>query len=99
MANILNSGLKPLYKPHKCHQMEVILDFDTVQHEKLLCKLDSYVIGGPIHTWPVTFLYITQRYMQVVIKGETSCNQNPQLNPGYPIGAQPCAPHSLVSHK
>ena len=44
--------------------------FDTVPHEELLCKLDSYGITGPIHSWLRTFL--TQRYMQVVIEGETS---------------------------
>ena len=52
----------------------MILDFskafDTVPHEELLCKLDSYGITGPIHTWLRTFL--TQRYMQVVVEGETS---------------------------
>ena len=52
----------------------MILDFskafDTVPHEELLCKLDSYGITGPIHKWLRTFL--TQRYMQVVVEGETS---------------------------
>ena len=42
--------------------------FDTVPHEELLCKLDSYGITGPIHSWLMTFLTV----MQVVIEGETS---------------------------
>ena len=64
-----------LHYHDKGHQTDVvILDFskafDTVPHEELLCKLDSYGITGPIHSWLRTFL--TQRYMQVVIEGETS---------------------------
>ena len=64
-----------LHYHDKGHQTDVvILDFskafDTMPHEELLCKLDSYGITGPIHSWLRTFL--TQRYMQVVIEGETS---------------------------
>lgn len=52
----------------------IILDFskafDTVPHEELLQKLESYGIEGPTHTWLRNFL--TKRYMQVVVEGETS---------------------------
>ena len=46
----------------------IILDFskafDTVPHEELLCKLETYGIQGPIYQWLQTFL--TKRYMQVL---------------------------------
>ena len=52
----------------------IILDFskafDTVPHEELLTKLESFGITGSIHHWLRTFL--TKRYMQVVVDGETS---------------------------
>ena len=52
----------------------MILDFSkafhTVPHEELLCKLDSYGIKGPIHSWLTTLS--TKRQMRVVVEGETS---------------------------
>ena len=52
----------------------IILDFfkafDTVPHEELLSKLESFGITGPIHHWLSTFL--TNRFMQVVVGGESS---------------------------
>ena len=52
----------------------IILDFskafDTVPHEELLTKLESFGITGSIHHWLRTFL--TKRYMQVVVDGESS---------------------------
>ena len=51
-----------------------ILDFskalDTLPHEELLCKLESYGITGSLHEWLRTFL--SKRHMQVVIEGESS---------------------------
>ena len=44
--------------------------FDTVPHEELLCKLESYGITGSQHDWLRTFL--SKRHMQVVIEGEAS---------------------------
>ena len=44
--------------------------FDTVPHEELLCKLESYGITGSLHQWLRTFL--SKRHMQVVIEGEAS---------------------------
>ena len=44
--------------------------FDTVPHEELLSKLESFGITGPIHHWLRTFL--TNRFMQVVVDGESS---------------------------
>ena len=44
--------------------------FDTVPHEELLCKLESYGITGSLHEWLRTFL--SKRHMQVVIEGEAS---------------------------
>ena len=52
----------------------IILDFskafDTVPHAELLTKLESFGITGSIHHWLRTFL--TKRYMQVVVDGESS---------------------------
>ena len=62
------------YNDTKSQTDIVILDFskafDTVPHEELLCKLDSYGINGPIHRWLRTFL--TKRHMRVVVDGESS---------------------------
>ena len=44
--------------------------FDTVPHEELLTKLESFGITESIHHWLRTFL--TKRYMQVVVDGESS---------------------------
>ena len=52
----------------------VILDFskafDTVPHDRLLHKLESYGIRGRLLQWTENFL--TKRKMQVVVDGETS---------------------------
>ena len=62
------------YNENKSQTDIVILDFskafDTVPHEELLCKLESYGITGPIHDWLRTFL--TKRHMRVVVYGEAS---------------------------
>ena len=50
-----------------------ILDFskfDTVPQNKLLSKMDSYGIRGPINNWLNMFL--TQRKMKAVVEGEQS---------------------------
>ena len=50
-----------------------ILDFskfDTVTHNKLLSKMDSYGIRGPIKNWLNMFL--PQRKMKAVVEGEQS---------------------------
>ena len=44
--------------------------FDTVPHKKLLSKMDSYGIRGPINNWLNMFL--THRKMKVVVAGEQS---------------------------
>lgn len=59
----------------KNEQVDImILDFskafDTVPHNKLLHKLDSYGIRGPLHKWLNSFL--SQRQMRVVNEGEFS---------------------------
>lgn len=52
----------------------VILDFskafDTVPHGKLLYKLESYGITGPVHSWLEMFL--TQKHMCIAMEGEFS---------------------------
>ncbi|VDI25779.1 Hypothetical predicted protein, partial [Mytilus galloprovincialis] len=52
----------------------VILDFskafDTVPHQRLLAKLESYGIDGPILDWLNMFL--TKRSMRVLVDGENS---------------------------
>ena len=56
--------------------------FDTVPHEELLCKLESYGITGSLHEWLRTFL--SKRHMQVVIEGEAS--EKVTLASGVPQG-------------
>ena len=50
-----------------------ILDFskalDTVPHDKLLHKLETYGIKGSLHKWLSSFLQ--ERHMNVVVEGET----------------------------
>ena len=52
----------------------VILDFskafDTVPHDRLLYKLESYGIRGNLLKWSQSFLY--DRHMRVVAEGEAS---------------------------
>ena len=52
----------------------IILDFakafDTVPHNKLICKLKSYGIEGRMLKWITSFL--TERKMRVVVDGEMS---------------------------
>ena len=60
----------------KKRQVDIaILDFskafDTVPHRKLLHKLESYGINGPILKWLKCFL--TERSMKVVLEGASSC--------------------------
>ena len=56
--------------------------FDTVPHEELLCKLESYGITGSLHEWLRTFL--SKRHMQVVIEGEAS--EKVTVDSGVPQG-------------
>ena len=44
--------------------------FDTVPHDRLLHKLDSYGIRGQLKMWIKNFL--TTRTMKVIVNGETS---------------------------
>ena len=44
--------------------------FDTVPHKKLLSKMNSYGIRGPINNWLNMFL--THRKMKAVVEGELS---------------------------
>jgi len=44
--------------------------FDTVPHKKLLQKLNSYGITGPLHAWLQCFLM--KRHMRTVVEGEFS---------------------------
>ena len=44
--------------------------FDTVPHKKLLSKMDSYGIRGPLNNWLNMFL--THRKMKAVVEGEQS---------------------------
>ena len=44
--------------------------FDTVSHDEILCKLESYGITGSLREWLRTFL--SKRRMQVVIEWEAS---------------------------
>ena len=64
-----------LHSNDKCLQTDIaIIDlskaFDSVPHEELLCKLETYGIKGSIHKWLRTLL--TERHMQVVVEDETS---------------------------
>ena len=56
--------------------------FDTVPHEELLCKLESYGIKGSIHKWLRS--YLTERHMQVVVEGKTSTKMT--VDSGVPQG-------------
>jgi hypothetical protein len=56
--------------------------FDTVQHKKLLSKMDSYGIRGPINNWLNMFL--THRKMKVVVEGEQS--EEVTVDSGVPQG-------------
>ncbi|KAK7096441.1 hypothetical protein V1264_005737 [Littorina saxatilis] len=56
--------------------------FDTVPHDRLLHKLNSYGIYGSILAWLQTFL--TQRTMQVVVEGSTSASTT--VDSGVPQG-------------
>ena len=56
--------------------------FDTVPHSKLLEKIDSYGIRGPLHNWLTTFL--TSRRMKVVVDGEFS--EEATVDSGVPQG-------------
>ena len=44
--------------------------FDTVPHNKLLYKLETYGVRGNMHKWIYSFL--CKRYMKVVVDGEHS---------------------------
>ena len=64
-----------LTSKEKGHQIDIaILDFskafDTVPHTKLLKKVESYGINGPILNWLEMFL--TKRHMKVVVDGVSS---------------------------
>ena len=64
----------------------MILDFskafDTVSHEELRTKLNSFGIKGPIHIWIRNIL--TTRYMPVVVDGE--CSKKVTVDSGVPQG-------------
>ena len=51
-----------------CAILDFSKAFDTVPHDKLLHKLLSYGISGPIHAWLTEFL--SSRSMRVVLDGE-----------------------------
>jgi hypothetical protein len=59
--------------------------FDAVPHQKLLSKMDSYGIPGPIHNWLNIFL--THRKMKVVVEGEQSVEVT--VDSGVPQGTVP----------
>ena len=65
-----------------CAVLDFSKAFDTVPHRKLLHKLKSYGIDGPIHSWLTHFL--TARTMLVVLEGETT-NEVP-VDSGVPQG-------------
>ena len=65
-----------------CAVLDFSKAFDTVPHRKLLHKLKSYGIDGPIHSWLTHFL--TARTMRVVLEGETT-NEVP-VDSGVPQG-------------
>ena len=56
--------------------------FDTVPHDKLLHKLESYGIRGQLHTWIASFL--TKRHMRVIVDGEASTETT--VDSGVPQG-------------
>ena len=56
--------------------------FDTVPHKKLLSKMDSYGIRGPINNWLNMFL--PQRKMKAVVEGEQS--EEVAVDSGVPQG-------------
>jgi len=56
--------------------------FDTVPHKKLLSKMDSYGIRGPINNWLNMFL--THRKMKAVVEGEQS--EEVTVDSGVPQG-------------
>ena len=56
--------------------------FDTVPHKKLLSKMNSYGIRGPINNWLNMFL--THRKMKAVVEGEQS--EEVTVDSGVPQG-------------
>ena len=71
----INHGFRSGYSCDARLQTDVvILDFskafDTVPHKKLLSKMESYGIRGPINNWLNMFL--THRKMQAVVEEEHS---------------------------
>lgn len=56
--------------------------FDTVPHSKLLEKMSSYGITGPLHKWLTSFL--TERRMKVLVDGEFS--KEATVDSGVPQG-------------
>jgi hypothetical protein len=67
--------------------------FDTVPHKKLLLKMDSYGIRGPINNWLNMFL--THRKMKVVVEGEQSVEVT--VDSGVPQGTV-LGPLLFLSH-
>ena len=65
-----------------CAILDFSKAFDTVPHKKLLHKLTSYGISGPIHAWLTHFL--TARTMQVVLEGQNT--EQVTVDSGVPQG-------------
>ena len=68
--------------PVDCAILDVSNAFDTVPHKKLLHKLTSYRIIGPIHAWLSQFL--TARTVQVVLEGQST--EQVTVDSGVPKG-------------
>lgn len=57
--------------------------FDSVPHERLLCKVSAYGISGQLLSWIKDFL--TDRRQYVSVKGESSSWKN--VISGVPLGS------------
>ena len=57
--------------------------FDTVPHQRLICKLKSYNIKGPILNWIVSFLTNRSQYVKI----NNSVSSNLKVSSGVPQGS------------
>ena len=57
--------------------------FDTVPHQRLICKLKSYNIKGPILNWIVSFLTNRSQYVKI----NNSVSNNLKVSSGVPQGS------------
>ena len=57
--------------------------FDTVPHQRLITKLKSYNINGPILNWIISFLSERSQYVKI----NNSTSKNHKVTSGVPQGS------------